>query len=210
MARGIMRKEAFMSMSGVNTGRIQLGKKARRNHGSKGHALWCTCFTGFATLLLLGLFLEPAWSQQYQLDPATLVRIRGEAIDHSEVGEYMSYLADVYGPRMTGSPNYSAAANWVTEALRRQGLQNVHQERIGEINFAENLRWSGRGWSYNRCSVRMVQPQQTQLLAIPAGWSHGTGGKVVADTVVAAFPGGPGQVDQYVKAFRGKLKGRIV
>src|SRR5262245_42030605 len=165
--------------------------------------------SGKSAALLIGCLLFVPATQQFQIDQTTLVRIRAEAIDHSQAGDYLFYLADLYGPRMTGSPNYRAAGDWAAGTLRSLGLQDVHEEPIGEISFAENLKWSGRGWSFSRCSVRMIRPQQIQLLAVPAGWSHGTSGKLVADIVVAPFPAGPDQVDQYIKTYRGRLKGKF-
>src|SRR5260370_6643261 len=160
------------------------------------------------TLLALGYFLtSPLWGQQYHIDRPTLDRIRGEAIDRSQAAEYAIYLADVFGPRMTGSQNFRAAGDWAMKTLRGIGLQDVHQEPLGEIEFADGLPWSGRGWSFSRCSVRMIEPQEVQLVAVPAGWSRSTAGRVRGDPILAPLPQGPAQVDQYIPAYRGKLKG---
>jgi hypothetical protein len=156
------------------------------------------------------LLTLPLWCQQYHIDGPTLDRIRGEAIDHSQAAEYAIYLSDVFGPRLTGSPNFRAAGDWAMKSLRSAGLQEVHQEPLGEIDFADGLPWSGRGWSFSRCSVRMIEPQEVQLVAVPAGWSRSTSGRIAGDTILAPLPQGPGQVDQFIAGFRGKLKGKIV
>ena len=39
-------------------------------------------------------------------------KIRAEEKDHSQIMHTMHYLADVYGPRLTGSPNHKAAEDW--------------------------------------------------------------------------------------------------
>jgi hypothetical protein len=96
------------------------------------------------------------------------------------------------------------------KTLRGIGLQDVRQEPLGEIEFADGLPWSGRGWSFSRCSVRMIEPQEVQLVAVPAGWSRSTSGRASGNTILAPLPQGPDQVDQYIAAFRGKLKGKIV
>ena len=162
-------------------------------------------------ILALGsLLILPVWCQQYHIDPVTLDRIKGEALDHSQALEYAIYVSDVFGPRLTGSPNFRGAGDWAAKTLKSIGLQDVHQEPLGEIEFADGLPWSGRGWSFSRCSVRMIEPQEAQLVAVPAGWSRGTSGRIVGDTVVAPFPQGPGQADKYIAQFRGKLKGKVV
>jgi hypothetical protein len=152
----------------------------------------------------------PLWCQQYHIDAPTLDRIKAEGTDHSQAAEYAIYLSDVFGPRLTGSPNFRAAGDWAMKTFRDVGLQEVHQEPVGKINFADGLPWSGRGWSFSRCSVRMIEPQEAQLVAVPAGWSRNTSGRVTGDTILAPLPQAPGQVDQFIAGFRGKLKGKIV
>ena len=45
------------------------------------------------------------------IDPSINDKIRAEEKDHSQIMHTMHYLADVYGPRLTGSPNHKAAAD---------------------------------------------------------------------------------------------------
>jgi hypothetical protein len=40
-------------------------------------------------------------------------RIRREATDNSQIMRTLHVLTDLYGPRLTGSPNHKAAAEWV-------------------------------------------------------------------------------------------------
>jgi hypothetical protein len=37
-------------------------------------------------------------------------------------------LSDVYGPRLTGSPNWKNAQDWVVQQATSWGLANVHTE----------------------------------------------------------------------------------
>src|SRR5260370_41688804 len=137
------------------------------------------------TLLALGYFLtSPLWGQQYHIDRPTLDRIRGEAIDRSQAAEYAIYLSDVFGPRLTGSPNFRAAGDWAMKTLRGIGLQDVHQEPLGEIEFADGLPWSGRGWSFTPCSLRMIEPQEFQLAAVPPDPSPSAACAVRGDTLL--------------------------
>ena len=54
--------------------------------------------------------------------------------------EIESYLTDVYGPRLTGSPNIKEAADWAQKTMKDWGLVNVHLET-----------WPfGRGWQNQR------------------------------------------------------------
>ena len=51
------------------------------------------------------------------VDQSVNTRIRQEAMEHSQVMHTVHMLTDRYGPRLTGSPNYEAAANWVVKRL---------------------------------------------------------------------------------------------
>ncbi|MBK8058013.1 MAG: hypothetical protein IPK33_09060 [Gemmatimonadetes bacterium] len=72
-----------------------------------------------------------------------LGRIRDEGMQRSQVMDIISWLADVKGPRLTGSPGFKAAGDWTIETLKKWGMSNVHYEP-----------WSfGRGWSLERFSA---------------------------------------------------------
>ena len=57
-----------------------------------------------------------------------LERIRKEEKDNSQIMKTMHMLADVYGPRLTGSPNHKHAAEWAVKQMTGWGLQNAHLE----------------------------------------------------------------------------------
>ena len=57
-----------------------------------------------------------------------IVRIREEGLTRSHVLETLSYLSDVIGPRLTGSPNLKRANEWTRDQLTKWGLQNAHLE----------------------------------------------------------------------------------
>src|SRR5215216_8167385 len=84
-------------------------------------------------LLLLSslLFSSPgvgAQAQQEKVDADAIAKIRDEGLKHSQVMNILSYLTDVSGPRLTGSPNIKSAQEWARGKLSQWGLQNVHLE----------------------------------------------------------------------------------
>ena len=104
-----------------------------------------------ATLLCLPLFA------QSQSDKDLLERIRQEEKNNSQIMKTMHMFADVYGPRLTGSPNHKAAAEWAVKQMTAWGLSNAHLE---PFKF-------GRGWSLNgetapRCSRGRRLPRSHQ------------------------------------------------
>src|SRR5262245_18254503 len=67
-----------------------------------------------------------------------IVRIKDEGLNRSQVMPTLSYLSDVIGPRLTGSPNMKRANEWTRDQLTKWGLQNAHLESWGPF---------GRGWA---------------------------------------------------------------
>src|SRR5262249_54214467 len=70
-------------------------------------------------------------------------RIKEEGLKRSQVMATLSYLTDVIGPRLTGSPNMKRANEWTRDKLAAWGLANAHLESWGPF---------GRGWSLKRFS----------------------------------------------------------
>ena len=64
-----------------------------------------------ALCLIVSLLYLPLLAQT-QADKDLLDRIRKEEKDNSQIMRTMHMLADVYGPRLTGSPNHKRAAEW--------------------------------------------------------------------------------------------------
>ena len=52
-----------------------------------------------------------------KIDYGVLTQIRDEGLNRSQVMEIVSWLADVYGPRLTGSPRYTEAADWAKKRM---------------------------------------------------------------------------------------------
>src|SRR4029077_18087079 len=44
------------------------------------------------------------------------------SVPYTKVMEIMSYLTDVYGPRLTGSPNITKAGEWAVAKMKEWGL----------------------------------------------------------------------------------------
>jgi len=134
-------------------------------------------------------------AQTEKLDFATLGRIRDEGLSRSQVMDHISWLSDVYGPRLTGSPAIRQASEWAMKRFREWGLANVHQEP-----------WKfGKGWSLVRFSATMIEPQVQPLIGQPLSWTPGTKGTVTAE-VARVQIASEADFDTY----RGKLAGKIL
>jgi carboxypeptidase Q len=129
------------------------------------------------------------------LDYATLTKIRDEGLNRSQAMDHVSWLADVYGPRLQGSPAMRQAGDWVAKTLTTWGLVNVRQEK-----------WPfGKGWQLERFSAHMIEPQVLPLIGVPRSWSPGTAGAVIADVVRVGI-----RSEADFQKYRGTLAGKIV
>ncbi len=129
------------------------------------------------------------------LDLRTIDRIKDEGLQRSRVMEIAGYLTDVYGPRLTGSPDTKEAADWAQETMREWGLSNVHLEL-----------WPfGRGWQNRRFTALALTPRAFPLFGAPKAWTPGTNGPQTAPAVLAVI-----RDEKAFDTFRGKLRGKFV
>ena len=129
-------------------------------------------------------------------DYDAIFRIKEEGFSRSQVMEIESYLTDVYGPRLTNSPNIKAAADWTTKKMNDWQLANVKTEAWEPF---------GRGWSNEKFFAEMVGPRPFILIGYPKAWTPGTNGPVTADVIYA-----PITKEEDMQKFKGQLKGKIV
>ncbi len=71
-------------------------------------------------------------------------RIKEEGLKHSQVMATLSYLTDVIGPRLTGSPNMKRANEWTRDKLAAWGASNAHLEAWGPFGAAGRSNGSRR------------------------------------------------------------------
>ena len=88
---------------------------------------WVKCAVLLALLLTAGR-IASAQSDWSAPDPGAVSKIEDEGLQRSHIMEVMSYLTDVYGPRLTNSPNIREAAEYAVKTLHSWGLANVHEE----------------------------------------------------------------------------------
>ena len=134
--------------------------------------------------------------QQETVDLSAMVKIREEGLQRSKVMETASYLTDVFGPRLTNSPNIKAAAQWTTKKMTEWGLTKVNLEPWGPF---------GRGWSNERMYIAMVKPYAFPLIGYSRAWTPSTNGTVKGDVVLAVI-----NTPEDAEDCRGKLRGKFV
>jgi carboxypeptidase Q len=148
-------------------------------------------------ILLMAWAVSPLAAQApNQSDLSAIYQIKDEGFNHSQMMDTMSYLTDVYGPRLTNSPDIKQAAEWTINKMKEWKLANVHLEPWGPF---------GRGWSNERFSAQAISPRPFPLIAYAKAWTPGTNGPVTAEAVWALI-----QKEEDIEKYRGKLKGKFV
>ncbi len=152
-----------------------------------------TRYTHLAAALLLGSALSTQAQTPSQAD--AVAKIRDEGLNRSQVMRTLSYLTDVIGPRLTGTPALRRANEWTRDELTRIGCQNARLEAWGPF---------GRGWTLRGFEASMTTPQVRPLEAFPKAWSPNTEVKDAEVVWVNA------QSVAELEKFRGKLRGKVV
>jgi hypothetical protein len=150
-----------------------------------------------ATLLCLPMLA------QSQTDKDLLDSIRREEADNSQIMKTMHMLTDVYGPRLTGSPNHKAAAEWAIKQMTAWGLSNAHLEPwdFGHV-----------GWLNERFTGHIISPVKDVLTCEVLSWTPSTRGPVTAQAYQLILPDRPGQdqLNAFFESQKANVRGKIV
>ncbi len=147
---------------------------------------------------IVSLLMVPgaALCAEEPLDWEMVNRIREEGLHRSQVLDTLEILTDVIGPRLTGSPALKEANEWTRDKLEEWGLERSRVESWGRF---------GRGWSFSRAAVHMLEPRATPLSALPLAWTPGTEGAVRGEVRRVTLDD-----EQDLEEHKGKLGGQIL
>src|SRR5262245_58206542 len=177
-----------------------------------------------AAAAFLAVSLPLGATETIDYDGINKIKAQGLNASSSQVMDTMSYLTDVYGPRLTGSPNVKKAGDWAVAKMKEWGLTNVALEpwtpcppdaagaqpagggggrgggRPASCNFP-------RGWANEKFYMQAVSPQAFPIPGTPTGWAPGTNGLVSGDVVMVTE-----QTEDELKTkyAGGKLKGKWI
>jgi len=130
-----------------------------------------------------------SWLAAYR-DPAA--RIIGEAVGSTFAWQRLSVLTDSIGNRLSGTPALDRAIAWATAEMARDGLENVHTEKVMVPR-----------WVRGAESAEIVSPARHPIVMLGLGDSVGTPADgIQADVlVVHTFE----ELDAKGAAARGKI-----
>jgi len=146
--------------------------------------------------LLLGLSLPVLLRAQTEnIDTAMVNRIQDEGLNRSQVAAIAHQLTDVAGPRLTNSPGYHRAADWIIQTLQDWGVSGAQKEAWGQFGY---------GWEAQKTVLAMRTPYYRPLIAYAIPWSGSTNGPVSAPVYLV-------KVDSaWITAHLAEMKGKIL
>lgn len=114
-------------------------------------------------------------------------QIRTEETNSSKIMWIIHEVADVYGPRLTGTPNLKAADDWAVRTMTSWGLSNAHLEpwTFQPPSAAAPV----PGWANLELTADAVAPFHQQLVVEPLAWTPSTKGVVRTEAVLIDPPG---------------------
>jgi carboxypeptidase Q len=131
----------------------------------------------------------PAWLDAYRAPASRLI---GEAVSSTFAWDRLATLTDTIGNRLSGTPALDRAIQWAVAEMTRDGLENVHAERVMVPK-----------WVRGGESAEIVEPVRHQIVMLGLGDSVGTPPDGVQGDVlvVRSFE----ELDAKAMAARGKI-----
>jgi hypothetical protein len=125
-------------------------------------------------LVFAAIAASPVAAQSFPTDDPVIQRMWQEGMeDRSQVFDLSQALLDSIGPRLTGTPGFTAAADWLLGRYASWGI---------EAEKHEYGTW--RGWERGYSHIDLVSPRARTLSGMMLAWSPGTDEPVEADVIM--------------------------
>ena len=133
-----------------------------------------------------------AEAQTFRSDDPVIAAMWEQGMENSETEFLAQILTDYIGPRLSGTPGYQAAVDWLLDLYGTWGI-DVEAQQYGT--------W--RGWEQGTVHVDLIDPRIQTLEAKLLGWSPGTDGP--REGLVMAIPvfDSEDAVEEWLRGVRG-------
>ena len=131
---------------------------------------------------------------QFPTDNATIRALWEEGMQRSQVYGLGQTLLDSLGPRLTGTPGYERAADWLVHMYGQWGVQ-ARKEQYGT--------W--RGWERGITHLDLLEPRVRSLESMMLAWSPPSAGTVSGEAILLPEFTTPESVDAFMATVRGKF-----
>ena len=133
-------------------------------------------------------------AQTFRANDPVLRQMWTQGMDQSRAASFAQVLMDSIGPRLSGSPGYAAAGDWLERVYRDLGI-TVRREQYGT--------W--RGWQQGAVHVDLLAPRVQTLDAKLLAWSPGTTRAVEGEVVAIPPFGSADEATRWLGTIRGKI-----
>jgi carboxypeptidase Q len=131
---------------------------------------------------------------EFPVDDPVIRAMWDEGMEHSQIYKLAQTLADSIGPRLPGSPQFDAGADWALKLFDAWGIAG-RKDEYGT--------W--KAWKRGPTHVDLVEPRVRSLDGIMQAWSAGTEGPVTGEAVVVPPISSPAELDAFLGTVRGKF-----
>lgn len=158
-------------------------------------------FLKTTALFLLLAFLIQSVSAQF--DSEINQKIRNEAKNNSQIMKTLQVLTDVYGPRLTGSPQLKAAGEWAAKRMKEWGFDEA---RLEPWDFGHP------GWVNERASGFITAPVKDSLVFEVLAWTPSTRLTARGQAFQLVLPQRPTQdeLTAYFNSIKTQVRGKMV
>lgn len=145
----------------------------------------------YLRILILQIFASiHLFGQQNEI----LLKIQHETETNSQIMKTVSYLSDVYGSRLMGTPNYYSAVQWSEKQLRDWGIERTYLQSFDKGH---------RGWEVKSFQMEMVEPTYSHIIAYPLAYTSSTKGTQTGEVIYLS------NLDT-IYSLAGQLKDKII
>ena len=123
----------------------------------------------------------------------------------SQVMSTASYMMDVLGPRLSGSPGIRKSGEWVVEKMKSYGLTGAALEPWLSDPTGTNNGFP-RGWANTKFYLAATTPNAFPISGMSVSWTPGTKGLVAGECILVI------ETDEKVlkEKYAGKLRGKWI
>lgn len=133
-------------------------------------------------------------AQTFRTDDPVIRQMWTLGMEESQTKELAQYLTDYIGPRLAGSPNLDAAAEWALRKYEEWGVP-ARKEVYGTWN----------GWQFGITHIDLIAPRVVTLEAEVLAWSPGTDGPMEGDVLILPEFTSEADAAEWLPSVQGKI-----
>jgi hypothetical protein len=137
----------------------------------------------------------PAEAQTFPTDDPVIRQMWQQGMgEGSQIFDLAQVLLDSIGPRLTGSPGFESAAEWLLSKYASWGVEAEKQ-----------VYGTWPGWDRGYTHIDLLSPRKRTLEGAMLAWSVGTDGPIEAEVILQPYFAGPADLEAWLPSVAGKI-----